>query len=101
FKELEAGSSLFLLILTGLEVLVAAISIFLFKDRKTQLKVVIGGMVISAIILALYFVEVGKFVRGNFALTSIFAILAFIGFIMAIRGIVKDNRLVKSLDKLR
>lgn len=101
FKELEAGSTLFLLILTGLSVLLAAVTIFLFKDRKTQLKLAIAGLFVSAIILVLYFVETGKFVKGNFALTSIFAFASFIGFVMAIRGILKDEKLVKSLDKLR
>lgn len=101
FKELEAGSNLFLLILSGLALLLAAVTIFLFKDRKTQLKLSVGGLIVSIIILVLYFVEVGKFVKGNFALTSVFAFAIFIGFVMAIRGIVKDERLVKSLDKLR
>ncbi|RYY61623.1 MAG: DUF4293 family protein [Chitinophagaceae bacterium] len=101
FKELEAGSNLFLLILTGLALVLAAVTIFLFKDRKTQLKLAIAGLIVSIVILVLYFVETGKFVKGNFALTCIFAFAIFIGFVMAIRGIVKDERLVKSLDKLR
>ncbi|MET0636435.1 MAG: DUF4293 family protein [Chitinophagaceae bacterium] len=101
FKELEAGSTPFLLILSGLNALMAAITIFLFKDRKTQLKVSIGGLVISIVIIILYVVEVRKFVRGNLALTCVLAFLMLIGFIMAIRGIVKDEKLVKSLDKLR
>ena len=101
FKELEAGSNLFLLILSRLAVLLAAVTIFLFKDRKTQLKLAIGGLIVSIIILVLYFVEVGKFVKGNFALTCVLAFAIFIGFVMAIRGITKDEKLVKSLDKLR
>ncbi len=101
YKELMAGSSLFLLILTGATVLVAAITIFLFKDRKTQMKLAIAGLMLSIVIIVLYFVEQGKFTTGNFTLTAVFAFLIPIAFIMAIRGIWADQKLVKSLDKLR
>jgi hypothetical protein len=52
-------------------------------------------------LLVIYIAQVGKFEKGNFALSSllVFAILA--GYIMAARGIWKDEKLVKSLDKLR
>lgn len=101
FTELEAGTNFFLLVLTGASVLIAAITIFLFKDRKTQFKLSIAGVVISVVLLALYFLQVKKFANGNFALTAIFVLAIFIGYVMAARGIWKDEKLVKSLDKLR
>ena len=99
--ELEAGSNFFLLILTGLSLLIGAISIFLFKDRKTQFKLSLAGTFISVIIIILYVVQMKKFTQGNLALTSLFAVAIFIGFALASRGIWKDEKLVKSLDKLR
>lgn len=101
YFELEAGSSLFLLILTGLSVLLAVITIFLYKERKTQLKMAIAGIVLSAVLLILYFLEVQKFDNGNFALTAIWVPAILVGYIMAARGIWKDEKLVRSLDKLR
>lgn len=101
FAELEAGSNFFLLILTAVSILVALVAIFLFKDRKTQLKVAIAGVVLSAVLLLLYFLQVKNFEKGNFALTCVFPVAVFIGYIMAARGIWKDEKLVKSLDKLR
>jgi predicted MFS family arabinose efflux permease len=101
FEELEGGSNFFLLILTGASVLISAITIFLYKDRKTQLKLAIGGILIAIILLILYFIELKKFTNGNFALTAIFVFAILIGYIMAARGIRKDEKLVKSLDKLR
>ena len=101
FMELQAGSTLFLVVLTGAAALIAGITIFMFKDRKTQLKLAIGGLIISIVLLVLYFVEYGKFTTGNFALSCLFAFAILIGFIGGIRGIVKDEKLVKSLDKLR
>lgn len=101
FEELEGGSNFFLLLLTGASVLISAITIFLYKDRKTQLKLAIGGILISIILLILYFTQLKKFTTGNFALTAIFVFAILIGYIMAARGIWKDEKLVKSLDKLR
>jgi hypothetical protein len=101
FEELEAGSTLFLLVLTGLSILVGIIGIFLYKERKNQLKVAITGIIISTILLILYIGQVITFEKGNFALTCVLVIAILIGYIMAARGIWKDEKLVKSLDKLR
>ena len=101
FEELDGGSNFFLLILTGLSVLIAAIAIFMFKDRKSQLKLTIGGIIITGILLILYFIQLKRFSTGNFALTAIIVFAILIGYIMAARGIWKDEKLVKSLDKLR
>jgi drug/metabolite transporter (DMT)-like permease len=101
FEELNAGSNFFLLILTGISVLLSVIAIFLFKDRKMQLKMAIGGIVLAVILLIIYFVEVKKFQTGNFALTCIFSFAVLAGYAMAARGIWKDEKLVKSLNKLR
>lgn len=100
--DLEGGSNLFILLITGIVIVIALIAIFLFKDRKTQLKTSIAGLLLSIILLALYFTEVGKFEPGgHFTLTCIFALLIPASFFMACRGIYKDQKLIKSLDKLR
>jgi predicted MFS family arabinose efflux permease len=101
YDELMAGSSLPLLILTGISVLIGAIAIFMFKDRKTQVKLSGAGIAISIILVLLYFFETKKFESGRFALTSVFLLGLVIGYIMATRGILKDEKLVKSLNKLR
>ena len=101
FEELEGGSNFFLLALTGASVLISAITIFLYKDRKTQLKLAIVGIMISIVLLVLYFTQLRKFSNGNFALTSILVLAILIGYIMAAKGIRRDEKLVKSLDKLR
>jgi len=101
FEELEGGSNFFLLLLTGASILISAITIFLFKDRKTQLKLSVVGIMLSIILLILYFTQLKKFSNGNFALTSIFVLAILVGYLMAARGIRKDEKLVKSLDKLR
>lgn len=101
FAELHGGSNFLLLLLTGAAVLIAAITIFLYKDRKAQFKLSLAGAGISVVLLILYFAQTKKFETGNFALTAIIAFAILIGYIMAARGIWKDEKLVKSLDKLR
>ena len=101
FEELNGGSNFFLLVLTGVSVLVAAVTIFMFKDRKTQSKLTFGGIIISIVLLVLYFSQLKKFSAGNFALTSVLVLAILVGYLMALRGIWKDEKLVKSLDKLR
>lgn len=101
FEELEGGSNLFLLVLTGVSILISLIAIFLYKDRKTQFKLAIAGILISVCILIIYFTQLKRFSNGNFALTAVFVFAILLGYIMAARGIWKDEKLVKSLDKLR
>ncbi|MBC7947627.1 MAG: DUF4293 family protein [Chitinophagaceae bacterium] len=101
YAELDGGSTLPLLLLTGLSILLALVTIFLYKDRKLQLKLAIGGIVISVLILVLYFLEMRTFLKGNIALYCVFVFANIIGYVMASRGIWKDEKLVKSLDKLR
>jgi hypothetical protein len=99
--EVDAGYRLHLIILTGANIILALVTIFLFKERKKQLKFAIVGSIISLLLLVLYFLEIKKFMVGSFSLTCLFVFAAFIGYIMAARGIWKDEKLVKSLDKLR
>jgi heme/copper-type cytochrome/quinol oxidase subunit 4 len=101
FAELEGGSTFFLLIFTGISLLLSLITIFLYKDRKLQLKLALGGAVLSVLILIIYFMEMRSYAKGNVAFTCIFALAIIAGYIMATRGIWKDEKLVKSLDKLR
>jgi hypothetical protein len=97
---LNGGSNFFLMILTGGSILLSLITIFLFKDRRLQLKLTLAGLVIAVIAIVLYFSEMKK-MAGVIALSSVFVFIIPICYIMAARGIWKDEKLVKSLDKLR
>ncbi|HEX7903356.1 MAG TPA: DUF4293 domain-containing protein [Chitinophagaceae bacterium] len=100
-EELDAGSTLFLLLLTVVSLILSTVTIFLFKDRKMQLKLSLTGIVLSVIILVLYILEMQKFEKTTLALYCILPLLVVVGYIMAFRGIRHDEKLVKSLDKLR
>ncbi len=98
---LDASSTFLLLILTGAVALLAGISIFLYKDRKLQMRLCILGVVLSAGIIVLYILQRQQFENSTLALFSILPFLTLAGFILALQGIRKDENLVKSLDKLR
>lgn len=97
---LDGGSTFFLLVLTAISLLLSFVTIFVFKDRKLQIKLCFVGIAISVGILAIYFTEMSK-LQGSLALSSVFAFAIPIGYILALRGIWHDEKLVKSLDKLR
>lgn len=99
--ELNGASTFFLLIFTGISLLLAFITIFLFKDRKLQFRLCIIGAATSLLTIVFYFVEMKKFATGGILLTCLFSFATIVGFIMAARGVWKDQKLVKSLDKLR
>jgi len=103
FAVLNAQSNLLLLILSAGAGIASLISIFLYKNRKTQLRIVLVTLLVSVINLVLFFTQTKKFVpgEGSYNLTAIFAIVVPVFLILAMRGIKKDEKLVKSLDRLR
>ncbi|THU41011.1 DUF4293 family protein [Niastella caeni] len=103
FASLTAQSNLLLLILTAGVGIASLIAIFLFKNRKMQLRIVLLTLLVSIINLVIFFTETKKFVanEGAFDLTAIFAIFIPVLLFFAIRGIRRDEKLVKSLDRLR
>ena len=100
-EELVAGKDFFILILTIASVCLSTVTIFLFKDRKLQVKLSVLGLFLSLVILVLYIMAMQKFLSPTPALWAILPVVVIASYIMAIRLIRKDDKLVKSLDKLR
>jgi len=101
FQYLTAAGNLVILLLTVILGLAAFIAIFLFKNRKLQLRISLLGLVVSLLNIVLYYYQTRKFAEGNYDLTAIITLLIPIFFVLAARGINKDQKLVKSLDRLR
>ena len=97
---IDAASTYALKILTGISLLVSLITIFLYKNRKLQFRLCLGGVLLSLLIIVLYFDEV-KNLSGSISLSAVFVFAILIGYILAAAGIRKDQKLVKSLDRLR
>lgn len=99
--DLNANTTIWLTILTVITGLIAFITIFLFNNRKLQLKLCYLGIFLTAVLLTMYFLETQNFIGGNIAIWVIFYFAILLCFIMAVRGILKDEKLIKSLDRLR
>lgn len=100
-KVIDAASDFFLLILTGGSIILSTVTIFLFKDRKLQIRLCLLGVIIAAVIIVRYIMLMNKL---NSAILALYAVLPFIFlacYFLAFRDIRKDEKLVKSLDKLR
>ena len=81
--------------------LMGLVSIFLFSNRSLQIKMCIVGLVLSLANLMHYFLVMKNFKTGGLSLYSILSFLVPVFFILAIRSIYKDQKLLKSLDRLR
>ena len=100
-QKLVASSNFLLLILTAVLIVGTFIIIFLYKNRKQQLWLTISALVISIVNIIIYFTELKKFISGTISLTAILSFLIHIFLLLAANGIWKDEKLVKSLDRLR
>jgi uncharacterized protein YacL len=98
---IDAGSSFLLLLATCASLVISAVTIFLYKNRPQQVWLCAGGMVITLLLIFLYVKEMNKLREPVLALSAVLPVLILFSYIMALRGIRKDDKLVKSLDKLR
>ena len=103
FESLTATTSILILVLTIGLVSGILIDIFLYKNRKLQLRIAILGIVVSVLNIFLYYKQTQNFLpnEGTYDLTAVLTLAIPILLILAARGIYKDQKLVKSLDRLR
>src|SRR5690606_33447569 len=87
--------------------LLALVCLILFKNRKLQFKLSIFGVLFSLGFIFLEYLKVEDFKKDNAILSgayqpgALLPIVMVVFFIMAARGIYKDEKLIKSMDRLR
>ena len=101
FEKLLASSNFLVLIFTAGLIVGTIIMIFMYKNRKQQMWLTAAAAGLSIINIVLYFTELKKFTSGSMSLTSVFALAIPVFLVLAINGMWKDEKLVKSLDRLR
>lgn len=101
YNMLSATSSLFLIVLAVATGLIAFVTLFLYKNRSMQLKLCFAGLLLCILSGALYYAQIKSFAEGAFSLWSVLYFLIPVCLILAMRGIYRDQRLVKSIDRLR
>ncbi len=99
--NLTAMSNIWLMILTIVTATITCVSIFMYNNRPLQIKLVLATITLSVIVCVLYFLETQKYAVGGFALTSILVMAVPVLQTLAAIGIYKDEKLVKSVDRLR
>lgn len=101
FQYLTASFNIVILIITIALVCIAMIGIFLYKNRKLQARLAILAILLSVLNIFIYYKQAQRFIVGNYDLTAVLAIALPVFFFLAFRGIYKDQKLMKSLDRLR
>ena len=103
FEHFSAMGNIFLMILTVIVAIGSLVAVFLFKNRKLQIRVCSAMMILSILNIVIYYLQTKNFIvtDWSFDLTSLFAIAIPFFLFLAIRGIYKDDKLIKSVDRLR
>jgi hypothetical protein len=99
--DLNAKTTIWFSILTVVNAVLAFITIFLYGNRKKQLRLTYLGTFLTALLLTLYFLELKNFIGGSIAIWVVFYFAILFCYIFAAQGILKDQKLIKSLDRLR
>lgn len=102
--SVSAGSgSILILLVTVIIIAGVLINIFNFRARKKQLWITIGLLFLSLLNIFLYWWKSGTppFESGSYSLGALLSLAIPVFLFMAARGILKDQKLVKSADRLR
>ena len=99
--ELNATVTFFLLITSIALGVLALMNIFIYKKRKTQLRLCVLGISLETLLIFLYYRETATFTQGTYSLTAILQSLVILAFGLAVRAINKDEKMVKDSDRLR
>jgi len=99
-------SNTLLTILGGAILILILLTIFRYKNRKNQQKFALIGLVGCLVANGSMFLQVRSLSEqlsgiSTFTLIFVFPIIAAVFILMAIKGIRKDDALVRSIDRIR
>lgn len=98
---LTAASTVWLVIIGVVLSLGILVDIFYYKDRKRQTWITIALIVLSLVNIVVYWMARKVYLDGTFSLSALLALAMPVFLVLACRGIIKDQKLVKSADRLR
>ena len=102
--SVSAGSgSILITVVTAFIIVGTLVNIFNFKARKKQFWIAVVLIIASLLNILLYWWKSGvpPFESGSYSIGMLFTLAIPIFLIFAARGIRKDEKLVKSADRLR
>ncbi|MFZ1529685.1 MAG: DUF4293 family protein [Ferruginibacter sp.] len=100
-STLEAKDTMALLLPTIAIGVMTLLTIFLFKNRGLQVKFIAGALILECFLLFLYYRETQSYTGGQFVLTSILHFFILLFLFLAIRGVRKDEKIIKESNRIR
>lgn len=107
-KKLSASNNFILLLLTLIVIALPLVTIFLFKNRKSQKKMAVLSIVGQVAFIAVTLMLIGNInnevpppTDAGYMPGIIIPVISIVFIVMAIRGINKDEKLIRSQDRLR
>lgn len=101
YHQLNGTENLTLMVPTIALGIVTLISIFLYKNRPTQLWLCVVGLIIDFVLVFLYFRATKDFTQGDYAITAALHLVIIIALVLAFTGIKKDEKLIKESNRFR
>lgn len=101
FRELTGTSNFLILALTIAVGTCILVTVFLYKQRKIQSRLVWLCLLIECLLIYLYYRQTLSFNQGGISFWVILHPLILLFLIMAARGIYKDAKLIKESNRLR
>lgn len=101
--ELVAAGNLIMFIVALLMGIIALVDIFLYKKRSNQKSLIWLGFLLAIVFIVMMYYEMSELAadKKTYKMGAIFPILYIVLIVMAYGGIRKDEKLIKSLDRLR
>lgn len=108
----NALSSYLIFIIVMVSILLSLITIFLFKNRKLQFRLTVINILLAIGAIVLQYVKVGQLadklmndgstiISATYLPAAFLPVVTLVALFLAARGIYKDEKLIKSLDRLR
>jgi Domain of unknown function (DUF4293) len=88
-------------IVTVAVAVIALVCVFLYSDRKKQILFSSIATLLSIVTIFLYYIDTKKFVDITYSITCSFSFFIIIFLLLAIKGIISDQQLIKNADRLR
>jgi len=98
---LDGKTTIPIILTTAAIGIVALICIFLYKNRKLQLRLTVLCIALEALLIFLYYSQVKTFTAGTYALTALLQGCIVFFLFLAARGINHDEKIIRDSNRLR
>ena len=99
---LKGTENLMLMFVTIAAGIIPLVAVFLYTQRKLQLRMAILAILLQTGLIYLYYREVETFIgKGAISLTAALHVLALLFLVLAVKGISADEKLIKDSNRLR